>query len=68
VQLKKIGRGGFGSVYKVQNVVDESFYAVKKINLKMKANKEMFKEELEKVLREVRTLASIKHSNIIGYN
>lgn len=56
-------------MYEVKNVVDESLYAIKKIILKMEDYRnQSFGVELEKVLREVRCLARIKHNNVIGYN
>ena len=35
-QLKLLGRGGFGVVYKVQNISDEKLYAIKKISTESK--------------------------------
>ncbi|XP_059178047.1 eukaryotic translation initiation factor 2-alpha kinase 1-like [Physella acuta] len=58
-----LGKGGFGSVYKARNYLDGCEYAVKKIRFTHK-NTEM----LIKLLREVKALANLQHSNIVGYN
>lgn len=60
--IKKIGKGGFGTVYKVYNKLDTTFYAIKKIQ--MRANI----EESYKVLREVQSLSKLNHPNIVRYN
>ncbi|XP_006821478.1 eukaryotic translation initiation factor 2-alpha kinase 1-like [Saccoglossus kowalevskii] len=63
VELVQLGKGGFGSVYKVKNKLDGREYAVKKIKLKDN-NPDM----CLKILREVRLLASMHHGCIVGYN
>ncbi|ESO94965.1 hypothetical protein LOTGIDRAFT_232118 [Lottia gigantea] len=63
IELGKLGKGGFGSVYKVQNRLDGRNYAVKKIKFKHKKP-----EHLLKVLKEVKALANFQHTNIVGYN
>ncbi|EFA76284.1 hypothetical protein PPL_10046 [Heterostelium album PN500] len=62
-ELERIGKGGYGSVYKVQNRLDGLFYALKKIPFKNTSQ-----TYLEKVLREVKTLASLNHVNIVRYH
>jgi serine/threonine protein kinase len=54
-------------VYKVQNILDEKFYAVKKIKKKVKEIKDKFDEELAIIAREARYLAKFNHPNIIRY-
>ncbi|KAK6185308.1 hypothetical protein SNE40_007570 [Patella caerulea] len=63
IEIEKLGKGGFGSVYKVKNRLDGRFYAIKKIKFKHKRH-----EQLLKILKEVKTLAGFHHTNIVGYN
>eukprot|EP01132_Coremiostelium_polycephalum_P006041 gene6041-7525_t len=62
-EIEKVGKGGYGSVYKVQNKLDGLYYALKKITFKNSTQ-----TFLEKVLREVKTLASLNHPNIVRYH
>ncbi|XP_014379052.1 eukaryotic translation initiation factor 2-alpha kinase 1 [Alligator sinensis] len=62
-EVARLGKGGYGKVYKVRNKLDGQFYAVKKILIK-KATK----RDCMKVLREVKVLAGLQHSNIVGYH
>ncbi|EGC30773.1 hypothetical protein DICPUDRAFT_9913, partial [Dictyostelium purpureum] len=62
-ELEKVGKGGYGSVYRVKNKLDGEYYALKKIPFKNTT-----KIFLEKVLREVKTLASLNHRNIVRYH
>ncbi|CAB4004207.1 eukaryotic translation initiation factor 2-alpha kinase 1-like [Paramuricea clavata] len=61
-ELEKLGKGGFGSVYKVKNRLDGREYAVKKVYLSEKDLPNCFK-----VLREVKVLAQLRHPNVVGY-
>ena len=55
-----IGEGAFGRVYKGRHVLDGQVYAIKKVTCKDKQN-------VECMLREVRSLATLYHPNIIRY-
>ena len=57
----RLGKGGFGVVYHVQNKTDGGEYAVKRI--KLPSNK----GAREKVMREVRALAQLDHPRIVRY-
>lgn len=63
VEIMRLGKGGFGSVFKVKNKLDGREYAVKKIPLK-----ETDPDLCLKVLREVKVLAHLSHSNVVGYH
>ncbi|XP_054848812.1 eukaryotic translation initiation factor 2-alpha kinase 1 isoform X2 [Eublepharis macularius] len=62
-EISRLGKGGYGTVYKVRNKLDGQFYAIKKILIK-KATK----RDCMKVLREVKVLAELQHPNIVGYH
>ena len=57
-----LARGGFGSVYKARNRLDNVSYAVKKIVLKHRRP-----QQFTKILREVTTLARLTNCNIVAY-
>ncbi|XP_039216289.1 eukaryotic translation initiation factor 2-alpha kinase 1 [Crotalus tigris] len=62
-EISRLGKGGYGTVYKVRNKLDSQFYAIKKILIK-KATK----RDCMKVLREVKVLAQLQHPHIVGYH
>ena len=64
--LERVGNGGYGSVYKVRNRLDDKIYAVKKIRLDCLDLQEL-DEEAQKVLKECRTLSLLDHPNILRY-
>jgi serine/threonine protein kinase len=67
--IQKIGKGGFSSVYKVRNLIDNSLYAIKKIVLKVtKNNRNNLQNEIDHLLQEIRYLAKIKSDYVISYN
>jgi translation initiation factor 2-alpha kinase 4 len=54
--LDEIGRGAFGTVYKVRNKVDGHVYAMKQVS-----------DFSKHVLREVHVLSSIDHEHVVRY-
>ncbi|XP_059682270.1 eukaryotic translation initiation factor 2-alpha kinase 1 [Gavia stellata] len=62
-EVARLGKGGYGKVYKVRNKLDGQFYAIKKINVKKATRRDCMK-----VLREVKVLAGLQHPNIVGYH
>ncbi|GFS95379.1 eIF-2-alpha kinase GCN2 [Nephila pilipes] len=60
--LKKLGKGGFGHVWKVKNKLDSRVYALKKIPLDS-SNKQLNR----KIKREVKLLSRLNHENIVRY-
>jgi len=70
-ELEPLGRGGFGSVFRVVNVLDSREYAVKKVSIRSSdwnsPGTEAFSQELHRVLREVKFLALLDHPNIVRY-
>ncbi|XP_064376320.1 eukaryotic translation initiation factor 2-alpha kinase 1 isoform X2 [Dromaius novaehollandiae] len=62
-EIARLGKGGYGKVYKVRNKLDGQFYAIKRINIKKATRRDCMK-----VLREVKVLARLQHPNIVGYH
>ena len=60
--LSKLGKGGFGEVYKVKNILDQNEYALKKIIVNT-TNKLLNK----KIKQEVRYLSGLCHENVVRY-
>ncbi|KAL1915790.1 uncharacterized protein VTP21DRAFT_6549 [Calcarisporiella thermophila] len=60
-ELRILGRGGFASVWEARNRLDGRKYAVKKIRLKDS------KVQLDKIFREIKSLARLDHPNIVRY-
>lgn len=70
-ELEIIGKGGYGKVYKAKHKLDGSHYAVKRIPIsptKLARVQEHGPQELESMLREVRSLARFDHTNIVRYH
>ncbi|CAM9387141.1 unnamed protein product, partial [Ectocarpus sp. 4 AP-2014] len=61
-ELENLGKGGFGTVVKVRNRVDRRLYAVKKVGLDP-----FDKETNRKIRREVTTISTLIHKNIVRY-
>ncbi|XP_015907284.2 eukaryotic translation initiation factor 2-alpha kinase 1 [Parasteatoda tepidariorum] len=62
-EVSRIGRGGFGTVCKARHKIDDICYAVKKVVFKYKRDSDFLK-----VIREVKSFASLNHLNVVGYN
>eukprot|EP01080_Neovahlkampfia_damariscottae_P005421 gene5421-9234_t len=67
LEKEVIGKGGFGSVYRVVHKIDMQEYAIKKIKFHFKSLNDLEKA-YEKVVKEVQYLASFDHKNIVNYN
>mmetsp|Transcript_1929 Transcript_1929/g.4556 ORF Transcript_1929/g.4556 Transcript_1929/m.4556 type:complete len:517 (+) Transcript_1929:1319-2869(+) len=61
--LRFLGKGSYGSVYKVKRISDEKVYAVKETDVKA-----MSQTERQEAVNEIRLLASVSHPNIVEYN
>ncbi|EPS32833.1 hypothetical protein PDE_07794 [Penicillium oxalicum 114-2] len=69
-ELRVLGRGSFGEVYHVTNHIDGQDYAVKKIPLSQKRLDQLQyggQNQLEVIMKEIRTLARLEHTNIVRY-
>ena len=60
--IKELGSGSFGKVYKARRKRDQTLYAIKKVSL-LGLNL----KERQNALNEVRILASIDNSSVVGY-
>jgi translation initiation factor 2-alpha kinase 3 len=69
-EVKILGRGSFGEVYHVKNHIDGQDYAVKKIPLSQRRLDQLQyggQNQLETIMKEIRTLARLEHTNIVRY-
>ena len=64
VEGQKLGKGGFGTVFKCRNRLDGHDYAIKKIRL---SSDRRWQPQLAKVLREVKIMSLLDHPNIVRY-
>ncbi len=60
----EVGRGGFGTVYKVRYLLDNNIYAIKKVKLHL-GHKETLKDH--KVYREIQAITMLDPKHIIRY-
>lgn len=60
--LKQIGKGSYGTVFKVRRRSDDLMYAMKTIMID-----QMDKKALTNTLNELRILCSVNHPNVVGY-
>ena len=61
-EIRPLGMGGFGTVFLVRNKLDGHLYAIKKLKLDTKFNKNP-----QKTLKEVLVLSNLFHDNIVRY-
>lgn len=61
-ELKWLGRGAYGDVLKVKNILDNRQYAIKRIPLTSR-NRQIYK----KMTREVELLSRLNHENVVRY-
>jgi translation initiation factor 2-alpha kinase 3 len=69
-ELKILGRGSFGEVYHVKNHIDSQDYALKKVPISQRRLDQLQyggENQLETIMKEIRTLARLEHSNIVRY-
>jgi serine/threonine protein kinase len=68
-EIGALGKGGFGSVFQCRNALDKRDYAIKKVLIRCdsKLPQIEFSRRLKRTLREVKSLASLDHSNIVRY-
>ena len=60
IEEGRLGRGGFGEVFRARNKVDGQIYAIKKI-------KAQSRRALDPVLSEVTVLSRLNHPNVVRY-
>ena len=62
IEIECLGKGGFGSVFKCFNKIDQNLYAIKKVPIK-----KLNDEKSNYYLNEVRHLSMLNHQNIVRY-
>ena len=69
IEMGILGRGGGGEVVKVKNRLDRRIYAIKKILLESEKGKSAKFGQMQnkKLRREVTTISSMTHKNIVRY-
>lgn len=61
--LKALGKGSYGTVYKVQRLEDGGVYAMKETDLSR-----MGPKERADAVNEIRVLGSMKHPNVVKHH
>ncbi|KAI9677478.1 MAG: hypothetical protein M1817_006432 [Caeruleum heppii] len=59
-ELERLGKGGFGEVFKARNKLDSQMYAVKKVV-------ESSRGSLEEIMQEIMHLAKLNHPYVVRY-
>lgn len=65
-----IGKGSYGAVFRAKHRVDGQVYAIKKVPLSPKRLQRLQEgglQELDHILKEIRTLARLEHANVVRY-
>jgi len=62
IEIECLGKGGFGSVFKCFNKIDQNLYAIKKVPIR-----NLNDEKSNYYLNEVRHLSMLNHKNIVRY-
>ena len=62
-----IGKGGFGTVWRVRHLMDGQLYAVKMIPISEKQLLKLNKRKIDEIVGEIQTLAQLEHPNIVRY-
>ncbi|EGR34425.1 transcription factor hap5a family protein, putative, partial [Ichthyophthirius multifiliis] len=63
--IEELGRGGFGRVYKAMCKVEQKIYAIKQIAVPFEPGQNPTEH---KYYREVKSMNSLNHPNIVSYN
>lgn len=66
VEINRIGKGGFASVWRARNKLDDIDYAIKKVNLGRDLDTSRA-NPYEKIFREIKHLARLEHQNVVRY-
>lgn len=68
IELGLLGRGGYGSVYKVRHILDNQEYAIKKIQISgHRLQRYLAQQQFGALVAEVRSLAALHHTNVVRY-
>lgn len=60
---KFLGKGSYGSVYRVRRLSDGKIYALKETNVK-----QMSQQDRADAVNEIRLLASVRHEHVVNYH